>query len=276
MIMIDSDGTCERFDVGTVAPFRPGNLPTLGGFTANVEPSKIRLVWAPAAALKPPAVKRVASPAAPQCLPHLAVEPATLGQVQQTWAGMSAYLPLSPSKHGTRGIGKPRSKVSRRMAATLAFFFDRDNVRDIGPRVKSAPSRPAPYDSFRPVKPAKSTSAQQLAGSRSTAEINVNDMLADLARSDQEVEGGNDDSVMDLVAALMEEEEDTHSRDAFDLADCLVNEFTRNLPSSAMPMPNTIPPPPPLMHCANTMFPESPSMMFSQSPFDAELPALMV
>ena len=50
-------------------------------------------------------------------------------------------------------------------------------------------------------------------------------MLADLARSDQEVEGGNDDSVMDLVAALMEEEEDTHSRDAFDLADCLVNEF---------------------------------------------------
>ena len=279
MIMIDSDGTCERFDVGTVAPLRPGNLPTLGGFTANVEPSKIRLVWAPAAAPKPPAVKRVASPAAPQCLPHLAVEPATLGQVQQTLAGMSAYLPLAPCKHGTRGIGKPRSKVSRRMAASLAFFFDRDNVRDIGPRAKSAPSRPVPNDSFRrasrPVKPAKSTAAQ-LAGPRSSAEINVNDMLADLARSDQEVEGGNDDSVMDLVVALMEEEEDTHSRDAFDLADCLVNEFTRNPPTSAMPMPNTIPPPPPLMHCANTMFPESPSMMFSQSPFDAELPALMV
>ena len=279
MIMIDSDGTCERFDVGTVAPLRPGNLPTLGGFTANVEPSKIRLVWAPAAAPKPPAVKRVASPAAPQCLPHPAVEPATLGQVQQTLAGMSAYLPLAPCKHGTRGIGKPRSKVSRRMASTLAFFFDRDNVRDIGPRAKSAPSRPVPNDSFRrasrPVKPAKST-ATQLAGSRSSAEINVNDMLADLARSDQEVEGGNDDSVMDLVAALMEEDEDTHSRDAFDLADCLVNEFTRNPPTSAMPMPNTIPPPPPLMHCANTMFPESPSMMFSQSPFDAELPALMV
>ena len=279
MIMIDSDGTCERFDVGTVAPFRPGNLPTLGGFTANVEPSKIRLVWAPAAAPKPPAVKRVASPAAPPCQPHLAVEPATLGQVQQTLAGMSAYLPLAPCKHGTRGIGKPRSKVSRRMAASLAFFFDRDNVRDIGPRAKSAPSRPVPNDSFRrasrPVKPANSTAAQ-LAGPRSSAEINVNDMLADLARSDQEVEGGNDDSVMDLVAALMEEEEDTHSRDAFDLADCLVNEFTRNLPTSAMPMPNTIPPPPPLMHCANTMFPESPSMMFSQSPFDAELPALMV
>ena len=226
MIMIDSDGTCERFDVGTVAPLRPGNLPTLGGFTANVEPSKIRLVWAPAAALKPPAVKRVASPAAPQCQPHLAVEPATLGQVQQTLAGMSAYLPLAPCKHGTRGIGKPRSKVSRRMAASLAFFFDRDNVRDIGPRAKSAPSRPVPNDSFRrasrPVKPAKSTAAQ-LAGTRSSAEINVNDMLADLARSDQEVEGGNDDSVMDLVAALLGEEDDTHSQDAFDLADCLVD-----------------------------------------------------
>ena len=43
-----------------------------------------------------------------------------------------------------------------------------------------------------------------------------------------------------------------------------------------MPMPNTMTPPPPLTHCANTMFPQSPTMMFSQWPFDAELPALMV
>ena len=276
MIMIDSDGTCERFDVGTVAPFRPGNLPTLGGFTANVEPSKIRLVWAPTAVPKPPAVKLVASPAPAQGLPHLAVEPATLGQMQQSLAGMSAYLPLAPSKNGTRGISKARSKISRRMAATLTFFFDRDNVRDSGPRVKSAPSRPVRDDSFRqtsrPVKAAKPT-AEQMAEARSTAELNVNDMLADLARSDQEVEGCNDDPVMDLVAALMEEEDNTHSRDAFDLADCLVNEFTRGLPTAAMPIPTTMPltMPPPLMH-----FAESPSMMFAQSPFDAELPALMV
>ena len=276
MIMIDSDGTCERFDVGTVAPFRPGNLPTLGGFTANVEPSKIRLVWAPTAVPKPPAVKLVASPAPAQGLPHLAVEPATLGQMQQSLAGMSAYLPLAPSKNGTRGISKARSKISRRMAATLTFFFDRDNVRDSGPRVKSAPSRPVRDDSFRqtsrPVKAAKPT-AEQMAEARSTAELNVNDMLADLARSDQEVEGCNDDPVMDLVAALMEEEDNTHSRDAFDLADCLVNEFTRGLPTAAMPIPTTMPitMPLPLMH-----FAESPSMMFAQSPFDAELPALMV
>ena len=119
--------------------------------------------------------------------------------------------------------------------------------------------------------PLKMTAAQ-MAEAHSTAELNVNDMLADLARSDQEVEGGND-NVMDLVAALMEEEEDTHARDAFDLADCLVNEFTRGLPTAAMPIPTTMPitMPLPLMH-----FAESPSMMFSQSPFDAELPALMV
>ena len=281
MIMIDSDGTCERFDVGTVAPFRPGNLPTLGGFTANVEPSRIRLVWAPTAVPKPPAVKLVASPAPSQCLPHLAMAPETLGQVQQTLAGMSAYLPLAPSKNGTRGIRKARSKISRRMAATLTFFFDRDNVRDSGPRAKSAPSRPVRDDSFRqtsrPLKVAKPTAAQ-MAEARSTAQLNVNDMLADLARSDQEVEGCNDDPVMDLVAALMEEEDNTHSRDAFDLADCLVNEFTRGLPTAAVPMPTTMPMPTelPFMHSASMIFAESPSTMFSQSPFDAELPALMV
>jgi hypothetical protein len=80
------------------------------------------------------------------------------------------------------------------------------------------------------------------------------------------------------VAALMEEEDNTHSRDAFDLADCLVNEFTRGLPTAAMPMPTTMPMPTelPLMHSASMIFAESPSTMFSQSPFDAELPALMV
>ena len=300
MVMIDSDGTCERFDVGTVAPFRPGHLPTLGGFTANVEPSKIRLVWAPTAVPKPVAVKRVAPPAVPHsaALPHLgAGDTEALGQMQQTLAGMSAYLPLAPSKSGgSRGIGKGRSKISRRMAAALTFFFDRDNVRDSGPRVKSAPSRPVRdvNDSFRQTSRPRKAAAQmplkmtaaQMAEAHSTAELNVNDMLADLARSDQEVEGGND-NVMDLVAALMEEEEDTHARDAFDLADCLVNEFTRGLPTAAMPMPlreSSMPmplmQPLPLMHSAsssmNLMFADSPSMMFSQSPFDMDLPALMV
>ena len=276
MVMLDSDGTCERFEVGTVAPFRPGHLPTLGGFTATVvdEPSKIRLVWAaPTAVLKPAAVKRAVAPApayraVPQsaALPHLgAGDTEALGQMQQALAGMSAFLPLAPSKSGgTRGIGK-RSKISKRMAATLTFFFDRDHVRDSGPRAKqSAPSRPVRVgvaESSRPLKAAKATAAHMA-----------------------EVEGGSDDdAVMDLLAAMMEEEEEGtgHALDAFDLADCLVNEFTRGLPTAAIPMPHresSLPMPPPLMHSAsmNLFFAESPSMLFSQSPFDAELLALMV
>ena len=276
MVMLDSDGTCERFEVGTVAPFRPGHLPTLGGFTATVvdEPSKIRLLWAaPTAVLKPAAVKRAVAPApayraVPQsaALPHLgAGDTEALGQMQQALAGMSAFLPLAPSKSGgTRGIGK-RSKISKRMAATLTFFFDRDHVRDSGPRAKqSAPSRPVRVgvaESSRPLKAAKATAAHMA-----------------------EVEGGSDeDTVMDLLAAMMEEEEEGtgHARDAFDLADCLVNEFTRGLPTEAIPMPHresSLPMPPPLMLSAsmNLTFAESPSMLFSQSPFDAELLALMV
>ena len=290
MIMIDSDGTCERFDVGTVSPFSPGaNLPSLGGFTATVEPSKsnctnacIRLGWqearsAPAALDEPRGTIRAvvlenaklqdakcvlpSAPPQPAVPQQIAAEPPQL----ETLAGMSAYLPLAPSKNGTRGIDKPRSKLSRRMRATLNFFFDRDNVRDSGPRVKPAPSRPVRDDSFRqtprPIKAAASKAAQ-MEHARSAAELNVNDMLADLARSDQEVEGCNDDPVMDLVAALMEEEDHTHTRDAFDLADCLVNDFTRGLPTAAMPLPTAA------MHV--------PFMHFAQSPFDAELPALMV
>ena len=185
--------------------------------------------------------------------------------MQQALAGMSAFLPLAPSKSGgTRGIGK-RSKISKRMAATLTFFFDRDHVRDSGPRAKqSAPSRPVRVgvaESSRPLKAAKATAAHMAEG-----------------------EGGSDDdAVMDLLAAMMEEEEEGtgHALDAFDLADCLVNEFTRGLPTAAIPMPHresSLPMLPPLMHSAsmNLTFAESPNMLFSQSPFDAELLALMV
>ena len=297
MIMIDSDGTCERFDVGAVAPFRHGaSPPSLGGFTATVEPSdaSIRLVWEEArsspVALDEPrskirAVQEIAksqqvvksivlSAALLQSaarLPQLA----TAAPQPDTLAGLTqclAYLPLAPSKNGTRGIGKPRSKLSRRMAATLNFFFEKDNVRDGGPRVKSAPSRAVRDDVFRPtsrpIKAAASKAAQMMVDDARS--LNVHDMLADLARSDQEVEGCNDDTVMDLVAALMEEDEHTHSRDAFDLADCLVNEFTRGLSSAAMPLPTAA------MHVPFMQFSQSPFMHSAMSPFDAELPALMV
>mmetsp|Transcript_1467 Transcript_1467/g.2912 ORF Transcript_1467/g.2912 Transcript_1467/m.2912 type:complete len:480 (-) Transcript_1467:247-1686(-) len=312
MIMIDSDETCARFDVGTVAPFRLGdNLPPLGCFGATVElastfapscsPARIKLVWQEAR-IAPPAVektrdtvsavqedpkpqvtKSVLSAALPLSAapsyyalsvspPYPAVEPA---QPEYT-RGTSAYLPIAPSKHATRRICKPRTKLSRRMAATLAFFFDRDNMRDGGPRIRSGPCRALRDDLSPGTSRPTNAAALKTAPLADQHKLNVNDMLADLARSDQEVEGCDEDpeAVMDLVAALMEEDdEQAHSRDAFDLADCLMNEFDRSVPTATTPDCKSLP-------CAiDAHMPSTtraPFLHFAPSSVDSELPPLVV
>ena len=86
-------------------------------------------------------------------------------------ASKSHYLPLAAAKKpSSRGIDKPRTKLSRRMAGTLSFFADNNSIR----------SKPAVAETKR----CRSASAVRKTTSAPAAQtLSVNELLADLHKS---------------------------------------------------------------------------------------------
>ena len=174
----------------------------------------------------------------------------------------SHFLPIAAAKNGPRrsAVGKPRTKLSRRMAATLAFFAVHDKyVR----RAKAIARVPNPQQS-------RTSTCIAPSQPRALETLPANDVLTELARSDQEVEVANADLAMvDLseLADLAHDEVETgheaevssddstvllpdmldllmpgannqlgpdHDLYAFELADCLAHEITGRMPPSTI------------------------------------------
>ena len=98
------------------------------------------------------------------------------------------------------------------MAGTLSFFADNNSIR----------SKPAVAETKR----CRSASAVRKTTSAPAAQtLSVNELLADLARSDREPEGCNDD-MTDLLDSFMQSEANQED-DAFDLAQALAAELLK-------------------------------------------------
>ena len=227
MVLLDTHGTSARLDVTSGSPSRAiRNPPALGTFSASVDrlvtdgmPAGINLGWKSVCAPTVPGTD--ATPETIEVVPLETGLPAARDAPSGTSgpkpagpakfiaapASKSHYLPLAAAKKpSSRGIDKPRTKLSRRMAGTLSFFADNNSIR----------SKPAVAETKR----CRSASAVRKTTSAPAAQtLSVNELLADLARSDREPEGCNDD-MTDLLDSFMQSEANQED-DAFDLAQAL-------------------------------------------------------
>jgi len=234
MIVLDNNGAActPRLDVTNASASSAFSVkpPALAAFAANIErhvssgmPQCVSIRWQQTVSVAMPPLRAVDGPTAKP-----APAPAPSHPAEPVMSVGHRFLPLAPSTNGPRRgtLSKPRTKLSRRMAATLAFFADRD--KSASSHTKAA--KAAAVASRAQIAPRSRSCGQTATSNRGAPEkLTASELLAGLARSDQEVEASNDDSAEDLSEALdlwlSEENGNGDDGDAFDLATCLATEL---------------------------------------------------
>ena len=232
MVLLDTHGNSARFNVG-VQSWVIASPPPMGTFVVNVSKAMsggISLHWQDklpeiAATLtvselltqlqepptKPEAPRKTAMP--------VRMEIGKQAQSAPKAPSVSYYLELAPAKpRKDHGKSKPRTRVSKRIVATLHFFADRDNLtRSKWP--KALPTAGAGRD-LASSWPGAMRSSKKAAMRQDTFQ----DALARYSPTHEgQLESCADEAVLDLFAPLMNSDE--HAADAFDLADCLANDI---------------------------------------------------
>ena len=228
MVLLDTHGNSARFNVG-VQSWATASPPPMGTFVANVSKAMsggISLHWQDklpeiAATLtvselltqlqepptKPEAPRKTAMPVRME-----------IGKQAQTAAkapSVSYYLELAPAKpRKDDGKSKPRPRVSKRMAATLRFFADRDNL-----------TRPKCPKALPTAGAGRDLASSWPGAMRLSKKVAMRqDAFARYSPTHEgQLESCADEAVLDLFAPLMNSDE--HAADAFDLADCLANDI---------------------------------------------------
>lgn len=237
MVLLDGVGNCSRLDsCNTTAPIRANAPPpTMGEFFADAAPGSNGLPpTAPSISLrwnvKPPVSASAQSTGAVQ--PER-VKPSLAKPGGESWANHApGFIPIAPMKPRKPGVAKPDNKLTLRMAATLRFFTEHDAAsRRSASRFKLASSN------FRKPSKTMEPTAHEAVLHPPLMAVQERPRLAQEPPYASPVSGENangtagfedtpnDESFMDLVACLMEEEDQGQEDDAFDLVHALARDI---------------------------------------------------